>query len=41
VPHLVKALDHIRSHDRVWFARGGDILDAYRQAMAAAPRTPT
>jgi peptidoglycan/xylan/chitin deacetylase (PgdA/CDA1 family) len=32
VPHLVKALDYIRSHDRVWFARGGDILDAYRMA---------
>ena len=35
VGHLVKALDYIRGHDRVWFARGGDILDAYRQAMAA------
>jgi peptidoglycan/xylan/chitin deacetylase (PgdA/CDA1 family) len=32
VPHLVKALDYIRGHDRVWFARGGDILDAYRTA---------
>jgi allantoinase len=31
-PHLAKALDHIRAHDRVWFARGGDILDAYRVA---------
>jgi allantoinase len=31
-PHLAKALDHIRAHDRVWFARGGDILDAYRAA---------
>ena len=41
VPHLVKALDHIRSHDRVWFARGGDILDAYRQAIGTAQRTPT
>jgi allantoinase len=34
VPHLVKALDYIRGHDRVWFARGGDILDAYKTAMA-------
>lgn len=33
VPHLVKALDYIRGHDRVWFARGGDILDAYKMAM--------
>lgn len=36
VPYLVKALDYIRGHDRVWFARGGEILDAYRTAMAAA-----
>jgi allantoinase len=41
VPHLVKALDHIRSHDKVWFARGGDILDAYRQAVGAPSRNPT
>jgi len=32
-PHLAKALDYIRGHDRVWFARGGDILDAYRTAL--------
>jgi len=41
VPHLIKALDYIRGHDRVWFARGGDILDAYRQATASAARNPT
>jgi peptidoglycan/xylan/chitin deacetylase (PgdA/CDA1 family) len=35
VPHLVKALDYIRSHDRVWFARGSDILDAYKTATKA------
>ena len=29
-PHLAKALDYIKGHDRVWFARGGEILDAYR-----------
>jgi peptidoglycan/xylan/chitin deacetylase (PgdA/CDA1 family) len=40
VPHLIKALDYIRSHDRVWFARGGDILDAYRQATATTGRAP-
>jgi hypothetical protein len=32
-PHLAKALDYIKSHDRVWFARGGKILDAYRAAI--------
>lgn len=32
-PHLAKALDYIKSHDRVWFARGGEILDAYRSAV--------
>ena len=31
-PHLAKALDYIKGHDRVWFARGGEILDAYRAA---------
>jgi peptidoglycan/xylan/chitin deacetylase (PgdA/CDA1 family) len=35
VPHLVKALDYIRGHDAVWFARGGDILDAYKTATGA------
>jgi peptidoglycan/xylan/chitin deacetylase (PgdA/CDA1 family) len=34
-PHLAKALDYIRGHDRVWWARGGDILDAYKAAMKA------
>src|ERR1700680_3980234 len=32
-PHLAKALDYIKGHDRVWFARGGDILDAYRASV--------
>jgi peptidoglycan/xylan/chitin deacetylase (PgdA/CDA1 family) len=32
-PHLAKALDYIRGHDRVWFARGSDILDAYKAAV--------
>jgi peptidoglycan/xylan/chitin deacetylase (PgdA/CDA1 family) len=40
VPHLVRAIDHIRSHGRVWFASGGEILDAYRQAMATLGRAP-
>ena len=34
-PHLAKALDYIKSHERVWFARGGEILDAYRLAVKA------
>jgi len=37
-PHLLKAIDYIRSHDKVWFARGGDILDAYKAAVAKAPK---
>lgn len=31
-PHLVKALDYIKGHDRVWWAKGGEILDAYKSA---------
>jgi peptidoglycan/xylan/chitin deacetylase (PgdA/CDA1 family) len=38
VAHLLKALDYIKSHDKVWFARGGDILDAYKAAVAKAPK---
>jgi hypothetical protein len=26
-------LDYIKGHDRVWFARGGELLDAYRAAI--------
>src|SRR5579871_1916667 len=32
-PHLAKALDYIRGHERVWWAKGGDILDAYKSAV--------
>ncbi len=32
-PHLAKALDYIKTHDHVWFARGSDILDAYKTAV--------
>ena len=32
-PHLAKALDYISGHDGVWWARGGDILDAYKTAV--------
>ena len=31
--YLDKALAHIRQREDVWFARGGDILDAYRQSQ--------
>jgi peptidoglycan/xylan/chitin deacetylase (PgdA/CDA1 family) len=32
IPHLLKALDYIKSHDRVWWAKGGEILEAYKMA---------
>lgn len=38
VPHRIgyldRALQHIRQHDKVWFATGSQIIDAYRQATA-------
>jgi peptidoglycan/xylan/chitin deacetylase (PgdA/CDA1 family) len=30
-PYLKKAIDHFKQHDKVWFATGGDIVDAYQQ----------
>jgi hypothetical protein len=34
VPHRIryldKALAHIAGHDKVWFATGSEIIDAYR-----------
>jgi peptidoglycan/xylan/chitin deacetylase (PgdA/CDA1 family) len=40
VPHRIryldKALQHIASHDGVWFATGSEIIDAYRKQDAAA-----
>lgn len=32
---LDKALAYMRSHDKVWFARGADIIDAYRSQEGA------
>ena len=36
VPHriryLAEALEYINGHDRIWWATGAEILDAYRQA---------
>jgi peptidoglycan/xylan/chitin deacetylase (PgdA/CDA1 family) len=34
--YLEKALAHMKSRERVWFATGGEIIDAYRRATAAA-----
>lgn len=38
VPHriryLAEALEYIQGHDNVWWATGGEILDAYREASA-------
>jgi len=31
IGHLKKTLDYIAGHDKVWWARGMDILDAYRK----------
>ena len=30
-PYLKKAIAHFQQHDRVWFATGGEIADAYQQ----------
>jgi hypothetical protein len=30
-----KALAHIASHDRVWFAKGGEIIDWYKKSYEA------
>ena len=30
--YLERALAHIKKHDRVWFATGGEIIDAYQRA---------
>jgi len=32
VASLRKALEYINEHDRIWWATGGEILDAYREA---------
>ena len=34
--HLERALAHIRTHDRVWFATGSEIVDWYRAQSKAA-----
>ena len=32
IKYLQRALAHIKKHDRVWFATGGEIIDAYQRA---------
>jgi peptidoglycan/xylan/chitin deacetylase (PgdA/CDA1 family) len=36
IRYLDRALQHIRSHDKVWFAKGAEIIDAYRQQEGPA-----
>jgi len=35
IRYLDRALDYIAGHDKVWFATGSEIIDAYRQATGA------
>ena len=30
LPTLDRALAYMRSHDKVWFARGSEIIEAYK-----------
>jgi allantoinase len=32
IKYLQRALAHMKKHDRVWFATGGEIIDAYQRA---------
>jgi len=36
IRYLDRALEYISGHDKVWFATGSEIIDAYREATAAA-----
>jgi hypothetical protein len=35
IRYLDRALEYIAGHDKVWFATGSEIIDAYRQATGA------
>jgi peptidoglycan/xylan/chitin deacetylase (PgdA/CDA1 family) len=35
IRYLDRALQHIARHDKVWFATGSEIIDAYRKSTAA------
>ena len=37
IEHLAKALEYILGHSGVWCATGAEIIDHYRQQLAAAP----
>jgi hypothetical protein len=32
IKYLQRAIAEMKRHDRVWFATGGEIIDAYQQA---------
>jgi hypothetical protein len=32
--YLERALAHMQKHERVWFATGSEIIDAYQRAMS-------
>jgi peptidoglycan/xylan/chitin deacetylase (PgdA/CDA1 family) len=36
IGYLEKALEHIRSHEKVWFATGSEIIDAFKQQESKA-----
>ena len=36
IRYLDRALEHIAKHDKVWFATGSEIIDAYRKSTVAA-----
>jgi allantoinase len=38
IGYLQKALEHIRSHDKVWFATGSEIIDAFKKHEASVAR---
>ena len=38
--YLERALAHMKKHERVWFATGSEIIDAYRRATAAGDTNP-
>jgi hypothetical protein len=32
IKYLARVLDEMKKHERVWFATGGEIIDAYLRA---------
>jgi allantoinase len=35
ITYLERAIAHMKSHERAWFATGSEIIDAYRRANPA------